>query len=89
MNLSAFSVFGTMAVAPKWNVFARYDHLSSKNDVNATGSSLGADGSLYIGGLEYTLIKGVRVSPNLQVFDPKMGEGKTLVTGFFNLEMAF
>lgn len=88
-NLTAFSVYGSATVAPKWNIFARYDNLSSKDDVNATGSSIGKDGNLFIGGIEYTFVKGVRISPNFQLFDPKMDGGKNLATGFLNIEMAF
>lgn len=89
-NLTGISIYGTAEIAPKTNVFARFDNLSSKDDVNATGSTLGTnDGNLIIAGLEYTLTKGIRVSPNLQIYNPKQDGGKNLTSFYLNLEMSF
>lgn len=89
-DLTGISVYGTAEVAPKTNVFARFDNLSSKDDVNASAATLGKnDGNLLIAGLEYTLTKGIRVSPNIQLYNPKKDGAKNLTSFYLNFEMGF
>ena len=89
-NLSGVSVYTTVDLGEKSDVFLRYDNLSSKKINGATdGWNVAKDGSLFLAGLEFNPVKGVKVSPNLQVWSPAQS-GSSAETGFYlSLEMKF
>jgi len=65
-------------------VFARYDELSSKNDWNTE-----KDGSAIIIGAEFSPVKGFKITPNYQGWNPSK-EGVNLTHGMYlNCEIKF
>ena len=89
-NLSGVSVYTTVNVGKKSDVFVRYDNLTSKKINGATnGWNVAKDGSLILAGLEFNPVKGVKVSPNFRVWSPAQS-GSNTETGFYlSLEMKF
>lgn len=89
-DVYGISVYGDMLASEKINVFARWDKVFSKNRINASGETLGRDdGVFYILGAEYLWMKGIRVSPNIQVFAPEKDDSKVQFCFFANLELSF
>lgn len=73
-DLSAVSVFATQAVAEKFSIMARYDRLWS-NDDPVTGEPWNSDsnGQLFMGGIEYSPLKGIKVAPVYRGWLPEDG----------------
>jgi hypothetical protein len=70
-DLSGFSVFGSIRVAEKFRVLARYDHLRSETlttDLNPWNYN--KDGQLFIAGIEYTPVAGIRIAPVFTGWQP-------------------
>jgi hypothetical protein len=71
-NLSGLSFWGTYNPNKIMTIFGRYDNLSSKKlNGSDEGWDIAKDGSLYVAGLEFFPLKGVSISPNIQIQDPK------------------
>lgn len=67
-KLNAFSVFGTYIINPNWEVFARYDNVSSNELEGATEAWNVNDGSLVMGGIQYKPIKNINFALNYRTF---------------------
>ncbi|MGE5317267.1 MAG: hypothetical protein ACM3ME_04670, partial [Chloroflexota bacterium] len=73
-KLSGISVFGTYIIDPKWEVFARYDYLTSNtlegadNPWNFDKVGAYANGSMIMGGLQYKVTKGVNLALNYRTY---------------------
>ncbi|GET26328.1 hypothetical protein [Prolixibacter sp. NT017] len=89
-DLSGISLYTTVNVAKKSDVFVRYDNLTSKK-INgaADGWNIAKDGSLFLAGLELSPVKGVKVAPNLRVWSPAQSGGSAETGFYLNLEMKF
>lgn len=82
------SVYSTVFVGKKFNIFGRFDKLTSttlEGEVNAWNIS--KDGQAYILGFEYSPVKGVKIAPNFQGWNPSK-DGATFESGIYlNLEI--
>lgn len=98
-QLSGISVFGTYIINPKWEVFARYDMLTSNTlegaedpwNLNKRDPKLTAyyNGSMVMGGLQYKITKGVNVALNYRTYTNKNENLTNPSAVYFNLGMFF
>lgn len=89
-DYNGLSVFGSLALSKKLGVFARYDYLNSKVLANNVYSwNYNNDGQLAIVGVDYNLAKGVRVSPNIQLWSPKNTNLKEMISFYLSFEAKF
>ena len=85
---SAVSVFGTYFLSSKADIFARYDNLSSvKVGDAATAWNNAKDGQLYMAGLEFIPVKGIRIAPNYQLWKPRDNARSNVSTVILNVEI--
>ncbi|MBN2519214.1 MAG: hypothetical protein JXB17_01815, partial [Bacteroidales bacterium] len=87
-NFSGFSLFGSYQFIKQFEVFARYDNLSSVILAGASDAwNIKKDGQAFIAGIEYTPVKGIKISPNYQGwFSAK--SGSNAISGFYlNFEL--
>ena len=88
-DYSGYSVFANYQIK-KVKIFGRYDYLSSAtlsgqlNPWNYT-----KDGSTIIAGLEIDPVKGVRVSPNIQIWTPKDSSLHSMTGAYLSMEFKF
>jgi hypothetical protein len=74
----------------KIKLFARYDKLMS-NTVKGTEAdrNLSDDGEMYLAGVEYEPVKGIKFAPNFQGWNPA-GSGEPFSSSIFlNCEIKF
>jgi hypothetical protein len=77
-NLNGISFWGTYNPSKTLAVFARYDNLTSKKIGDASeGWNAAKDGNLYAAGLEIFPVKGIAISPNVQISDPSKSGAKS------------
>jgi hypothetical protein len=89
-NYSGVSVYSSYQINNKFEVFGRYDNLSSvKIDGADEDWNIAKDGQIIIAGLEYSPIKYLKISSNFQGWQPAES-GKSFVYGaYLNLEINF
>jgi len=75
---SGYSVYSTIVLDKKVNVFGRYDNLSSKDDWSA------ADGQRLLFGVQFSPIKQLKLAPNFTSWNPASGESFSYI--YLNLE---
>jgi len=64
-NLQGISLYATYFINKKWEIFARYDHLeSNRPGLAALPWNVAFDGDLYLGGIQYTHVKGFNIALN-------------------------
>lgn len=72
-----------------WKIYARYDDLNSKA---LTGEEIGwnysNDGQLILAGVEYSPVKGIKISPNARVWNPDASDKSTTYL-FLSAELKF
>lgn len=89
-DLQGLSFYSTYDLNEKWNVFGRYDQLSSNklsgqiNDWNYSD-----DGDTIIAGFEFKPTKGVNTSVNYRFTDFKDASNNNASLIYFNLELSF
>jgi hypothetical protein len=87
-DFSGYSVYGTCYINPKTDLFARYDNLTS---ATAGSSSVpwnySKDGQLLMFGFEYIPVKGIRIAPNYQLWNPRDSSKSSTSSFFFNVEI--
>lgn len=89
-DLSGTSVYVTLKASKKLNLFARFDQLMSNTisgDLNDW--NIAKDGQLYIVGMEYTAVKGVKLAPNFKGWNPADPNSKFVSTFYLNCEIKF
>ena len=89
-ELSGTSFYATVKTSKKVKLFARYDQLFSNTisgDVNDW--NLSKDGQLFIAGLEYSPVKGVKLAPNFKGWSPADENKAFSSTVFLNCEIKF
>ncbi|MCX6223089.1 MAG: hypothetical protein NTZ69_19165 [Bacteroidia bacterium] len=87
-NFSGYSVYGTLFFNAKTGVIARYDALTSKDKTtNAHSWNYAKDGSLFLLGFQYAPVKGVRISPNYQLWTPKDASKSSTSSLLLNIEI--
>ncbi|MEN8118523.1 MAG: hypothetical protein ABFS16_16185 [Bacteroidota bacterium] len=87
-------MFGTSFYAtykPKSNVklFARYDDLNSKNPEGGEAWHIAKDGQLMLAGVEYSPVKGVKITPNVRVWNPDLEEVSNTTFLYLSVEIKF
>jgi hypothetical protein len=87
-DLNGYSFYTTYTVNKKFKLFGRYDKLSSSNTLDKEWN-LAKDGSLFIVGMEFTPVKGIKISPNYQGWSPKKTAKKYTSVFYVNLEIKF
>jgi len=87
-NYGGYSVFGTLFFNSKTGILARYDNLrSSDNTGKAKSWNFAKDGSQFIFGFQWTPLKGIRITPNYQVWTPRDGTKTNTSAVFMNVEI--
>lgn len=69
-HLSAASVYSTVNIDSKWNIYARYDYSGATNDIDSQYAWYD-DYQGIIAGIEYRPIKYLRFSPNFRNYNYK------------------
>lgn len=89
-DLYGVSLWGTYKASKSVAIFARYDNLSSKK-INgaADGWNIDNDGSLYAAGVEFFPVKGIAITPNIQLSDPKQSGKKSTTSCLVNFNFSF
>jgi len=83
-----YSVYGTYFLNNMANLFARYDYLSSENNNSLINAwNYAKDGQLFMAGFEYNPVKGIKISPNCQVWRPRNNSESVITTLFMNVEI--
>jgi hypothetical protein len=89
-DLDGLSFYTTVHLAPKFNLFARYDNLSSNPPQgDDMGWNFSRDGQFFMAGFEFVALKGVRLSPNYQGWKPASTGSSFVSTIILNLEVNF
>ncbi len=89
-DMSGESFYATVFATKKVNFFARFDNLTSSKPGGATnGWNIAKDGQAYIVGVEYKPVKGVKISPNFQGWNPKLSGAAFVSSAYLNLEISF
>lgn len=87
-DYSGYSFYGTFYVNTKINLFARYDNLNSENKIMQTQPwNYSKDGQQLMAGLEYSPVKGIKISPNFQRWRPRSESKSVISTMFMNVEI--
>ena len=74
----------------KIKLFGRYDDLNSST-INGTGEpwQIDQDGQLFMAGLEYSPVKGVKFSPNYRLWAPDNESLPNINSIYINCELKF
>ena len=87
-NWGGYSFYGTGFFNAKTDIFLRYDILESSNSpAKAKTWNYAKDGSIFMIGLEYVPVKGVRISPNYELWTPRDGSKSATSSLFLNVEI--
>ncbi len=82
------SFYGAVRLSGKLNVFGRYDKLMSGKVAESEADwNLSNDGELYLVGLEYQLMKGIRLSPNFRGWNPAQSSSSFSSSFFLSCEI--
>ncbi len=87
---SGASIYSKFNITDNFNVFGRYDMLTS-NTVSGetTDWNIAGDGQWYIIGFEYSPVKGVKLAPNFKGWNPFDNSQSFVSTVILNLEVKF
>jgi len=82
-----YSFYASAKILPKWRVYARYDLMGSDTPKAFNNPWNDDDGQLLMGGIEFTPVKHLKISPNFrnQNYDRKKSEQYLFVNLEFNL----
>ena len=89
-ELNGLSFFSTVRTSKKTKVFARYDNLFS-NTVSGDidNWNVGEDGQLFIAGFEFSPVRGIKLTPNFQGWNPSDSSKDFTSTIILNCEVRF
>ena len=89
-DLTGFSIYSSYHINKKYEVFGRYDILSSNKLTDTTDNwNIAKDGQSQIIGLQYKLVKNAKVSVNYQNWIPKDNTQDSEPYIYLNLEYKF
>ena len=89
-DLTGLSFYSTVIASKKLNFFGRFDHLTSSTlDGQNDPWNISKDGQAYIFGVEYNPIKGVKIAPNFQGWNPTEDNAPFETSIYLNLEISF
>lgn len=84
------SVYANVNASKKIKIFGRFDDLSSNTLSGQTQNwNASKDGQLFMAGLEYAPVKGIKIAPNYQGWNPAQSSKPYLSTLMVNVEMKF
>lgn len=84
-NLTGLSFWGNYNFTKSIAAFARFDNLSSNTiDGAANDWNIAKDGQVYVAGVEFSPVKGILVSPNVQISNPKADGAKSTTNVMVN-----
>lgn len=86
-NTYGYSFYSTVNIAPKWNAYARYDIMDSNKLAGTTEKWNDLDGQLMIAGVEYELVKQLKISPNFRNINPDRSKSEQYI--FVNFEFSW
>ena len=76
-NFTGISLYSTVVLSSKFNVFGRFDAVkSSKLGTSTTGWNT-TDGQFYMAGIEYFPTKGIQIAPNIRYANKSVGYAET------------
>lgn len=84
-NLYGFSIFTSVKLSEKTDLYARFDDLSSKDDWN----KMKTDESAAIIGAQFKAAKYVKIAPNFRVNIPKAHETDEIYSGYISCYFGF
>lgn len=84
------SVYCTIAASKKLEVFGRFDYLTS-NTLAGTSENWNAskDGQLWVAGLEYNPLKGLKITPNYRYHQTAKSAAEPVQSVYINMEIRF
>lgn len=91
-NHYGVSLFGNYFVNKTWNVFVRYDYVTSTSFTAANSyakTNIILAGNQVIGGVEYVYSKNLRFAADYQTYNPELGGVKEISKVFLHAEVAF
>jgi len=89
-DFDGVSFYGNWHFKNNMKIFARYDRLhSEKVGTEESPWNFTNDGHLYIAGFEFSPLKGIRISPNFQGWDPMDANNSFISRIFLNAEYKF
>lgn len=89
-NYSGISVFTRVPLSDKVRLFARFDNISSViMDGDEDPWNISKDGSYIFAGVDYSPVRNVRISPNLNLFLPSDSGRDNVSTIGLNIEAKF
>lgn len=84
------SFYATYKPKSNWKLFARYDALNSKKLPGEPDPwQINHDGQLMLAGVEYSPVKGVKVTPNFRIWNPERNDAKNTTYFYLNAELKF
>jgi len=87
---TGLSFFGTLILSDRWQLFGRYDMLSSNTIANETENwNFEGDGSMIIAGLQYSPVRGIKLAPNFKGWNPADNSKSFVSTAILNVEVIF
>ncbi len=88
-NLTGISAYVSYVINKKFEIFGRFDNLSSnKISSDTTVWNIAKDGNAIISGIQYSPVKNIKIAANYQIWDPKSGSNDEPKI-YLNLEYKF
>jgi len=89
-NLTGFSAYASYQLKKKLQLFGRYDYLTSNKLSGETDPwNVSKNGQLFMAGVEYAPVKGIKIAPNYKGWLPS-ADGSALISWIYlNAEISF
>jgi hypothetical protein len=89
-NFTGYSAYASYQALKKLEIFGRYDNLTSNKLTGATDPwNISKDGQLFMAGIEYAPVKGIKLAPNYKGWLPS-ADGSDLISWIYlNAEISF
>ena len=89
-NLTGYSAYGSYQVNKWFEVFGRYDYLTSNKLRGETDPwNTPNDGQLFIAGVEFSPVKGIKLAPNYKSWLPSAEESSLISWIYLSAEINF
>jgi hypothetical protein len=84
------SFYATYKAKKNVKLFARYDDLNSKKlDGESEPWQIVKDGQLMLAGVEYSPVKGIKITPNVRFWNPDMTGSENETYLYLSAELKF
>ncbi len=89
-NLTGYSAYASYQIKKKLEIFGRYDNLSSSTLTGETDPwNIDRDGQLFMAGVEYAPVKGIKLAPNYKGWLPSTGGSSLISWIYLSAEIKF